>query len=127
MRTEWRTVALRALGALFFAVGAIGIVVPLLPTTIFWIAAAACWANSAPALRERLLAHPRFGPALRDWSEHGIMSRRAKVFAIGGMGTSYAASAWALGLATDTALLIGAPIAVTAGWIATRRERRESR
>lgn len=62
--------------------GVIGAFVPVMPTTVFLILAAACYARGNPALHRRLLAHPRFGPALRDWEEHRAMSARAKVAAV---------------------------------------------
>lgn len=54
LRARTTTIALRVGGALFFAVGAVGIVVPLLPTVVFWILAVWCWSVSAPAWSERL-------------------------------------------------------------------------
>jgi uncharacterized membrane protein YbaN (DUF454 family) len=62
--------------------GVVGAFVPVMPTTIFLILAAACYARGNPLLHQRLLAHPRFGPALRDWEEHRAMSPRAKATAI---------------------------------------------
>jgi uncharacterized membrane protein YbaN (DUF454 family) len=40
----------------------------------------AAWAGSRgwPQLEAWLLAHPRFGPPIRQWREHGAVSRRAK-------------------------------------------------
>jgi hypothetical protein len=116
-------VGLRAAGALFFAVGAVGIVVPLLPTVVFWILAVWCWSVSAPAWSERILAHPCFGPTIRDFVEHRLMRRRAKVLAIATMAAGYAASVWMTGLDVATAVLVGCPLALVALYLATRRER----
>ena len=97
---------------------------PVLPTTVFLIAAAACYARGNPALERRLLAHPAFGPALRDWREHRAMSLRAKVLAIGmvviGIGTSvlFAVEAAWLRVALSA---IGAGLVVFLLLIKTRR------
>ena len=66
----------------FVALGLVGAVLPVMPTTVFLILAAACYARGSPALHHRLLAHPRLGPPLRDWEEHRAMSLRAKLLAI---------------------------------------------
>jgi len=81
----------RSLGVFFFALGSIGIGVPLLPTVIFWILAAIFFARSDPELRDRIFNHPKFGPTVRDYLEAGALSLRAKVFAVCGItgGTSF--------------------------------------
>jgi uncharacterized membrane protein YbaN (DUF454 family) len=61
----------------------------LLPTTIFLILAAWCFGRASPALRQRLLAHPRFGQALRAWEEHGAVSARGKRAAVLAMALSW--------------------------------------
>lgn len=61
-----------------FATGIVGIFVPGLPTTVFILIAAYAAARGSHRLRARLLAHPVFGPAIRDWEASGAVSRRAK-------------------------------------------------
>jgi len=73
------------IGCLMVALGVIGAFVPLMPTTIFLIIAAACFARSSPRLEAWLLNHPQFGPGLRDWRAHGAISKRAKLMACCGM------------------------------------------
>jgi uncharacterized membrane protein YbaN (DUF454 family) len=97
-------------------------VVPLLPTVVFWILAVWCWSVSAPAWSERILAHPRFGPTIRDFVEHRLMRRRAKVLAIATMAAGYAASVWMTGLDVATAVVVGVPLALVALYLATRPE-----
>ena len=67
-----------AAGVLSFAIGAIGAVLPLLPTVPFMLLAAFCFARGSQRFHLWLLEHPRFGPAIRNWQTHGAISRRAK-------------------------------------------------
>ena len=77
------------LGWTCVALGFVGVWVPLLPTTIFLIVAAWAFARSSPELRQWLLTHPRFGPSLANWFEHGMISPRAKASAATLMAVSY--------------------------------------
>lgn len=70
------------IGLFFVAIGVIGIFVPGLPTTIFLIAAAACFANSSPWLHNWLISHSWFGPIIRNWQETRSIPRKAKIIAL---------------------------------------------
>ncbi|MEM9607420.1 MAG: YbaN family protein [Actinomycetota bacterium] len=69
-------------GAVCVAVGAVGIIVPGLPTTIFFIGAAAAFSRSSPRLEAWVLSLPTIGPAVRDYRAGLGMPRRAKIVAI---------------------------------------------
>ena len=51
-----------SLGLLCVALAVIGVVLPLLPTVPFLLAAAFCFANSSERLHNWILAHKRFRP-----------------------------------------------------------------
>lgn len=71
-----------------FVAGAIGAVLPVMPTTVFWLGAVACFARSHPAMAERLLAHPVFGPVLQRYRDHGVIDSRGKRVALSALGVS---------------------------------------
>lgn len=65
-------------GWIFVGVAALGAVLPLLPTTIFLLLAAACFARGSERFYRWLLDHRHFGPLVRDWREHRTIPRSAK-------------------------------------------------
>ena len=73
-----------ALGLGSTALGLIGAVVPLMPTTIFLIIAAYCFSRSSERLEAWLLGHRHFGPTLIAWRRDGAIGRRAKIAACTG-------------------------------------------
>lgn len=79
------------IGFVFLGLGLIGAVLPLLPTTIFLILAAAAFAKSSPRLEAWILAHPVFGDPVRRWRDRGAIAPHAKALALGGMTLGYGA------------------------------------
>ncbi|MEO0999273.1 MAG: YbaN family protein [Pseudomonadota bacterium] len=73
------------LGSLSVALGAVGMVLPLLPTEPFLLLAAFAFARSSPRLHDWLIAHPRFGQPILDWRARGAISVRVKWIATGTM------------------------------------------
>lgn len=78
------------LGLVLMSIGIIGLWVPLLPTTVFMIGAAACFARSSPRLYAYLTEHKQFGPPLRQWFDEGAISKTGKAAALFGMGLGMA-------------------------------------
>ena len=71
-----------SLGSLFVGLGAIGVIVPGLPTTPFLILAAACYIRSSQRLYDWLISNKRFGPYLKDYREGKGIPRKAKKLAV---------------------------------------------
>ncbi len=80
-----------ALAWVFVGLGAIGVVLPILPTTPFMLLALGCFARSSPRFHRWLYNHKYFGPSLQRWREHRVIPRRVKVFAISTMAVSLGA------------------------------------
>jgi uncharacterized protein len=66
------------IGALATTLGTIGIFVPLMPTTCFLIVAVWAFSKSNPALSQRILHHPRFGPTISNWMTYKSINRKTK-------------------------------------------------
>ena len=79
-------------GIVALALGLIGIVVPVLPTTPFVLLAAACFARSSQRLHDAMLAHRIAGPIIHEWQTHRAMPRKAKRVAYGLMLLSFGSS-----------------------------------
>lgn len=67
------------IGIICVAAGALGVVVPGLPTTPLLLAASWLFYRSSPALQRRLLAS-RLGIYIRNYERRGGMMRRTKVW-----------------------------------------------
>ncbi|GHA48293.1 hypothetical protein GCM10008927_11680 [Amylibacter ulvae] len=73
MRNLW-TLA----GFVMVALGAIGAVLPLLPTTVFMIMAAFCFAKGSDRAHAWLMNHSIFGKAIQDWQRNGAIAPKSK-------------------------------------------------
>lgn len=69
-------------GLLSVAIGGVGVVVPGLPTTVFFIVAAACFSRSSPRFEQWVLNLPKIGRTVRDYRAGLGMPRRSKVIAV---------------------------------------------
>jgi uncharacterized protein len=63
-------------------IGTVGIFVPLLPTTPFYLLAAACFFRSSDRLYRWLIGNKWCGPYIRNYREHRAIPRHAKILAL---------------------------------------------
>ena len=70
------------LGFTFVGLGFIGIVIPGMPTTVFMILAAACFAKSSPKFEQWILDLPGIGRLVQDHRDGLGMPQKSKAIAI---------------------------------------------
>ncbi|MEJ2426437.1 MAG: YbaN family protein [Candidatus Thiodiazotropha sp.] len=109
-------------GWLLFAMGLVGIFLPVMPTTVFWIGAVWCWSRSAPHLTRRILSHPRFGQPVQLFIDHGMMTRNSKKMAVFGIFAGYLLLHLLGNPSGLVSLLLGLTLAAIAVWLWRRPE-----
>ena len=103
----------RLFGFVFLGLGALGIVLPLLPTTPFVLLSAACFARSSERWHRWLLANETFGPMIRNWEDNRCISCRVKTIGIltmvlvGGYSIFFAVESNGLKIAGGVLMLTG--------------------
>jgi len=70
------------LGSLSLGVGIVGIFVPGLPTTVFLLGAAACYARSSDRMYDWMLEHRVFGKYIKNYRKHKAMPIKSKIIAL---------------------------------------------
>lgn len=68
-------------GCLSLALGLIGVVLPLLPTTPFVLLAAFFFSRSSEKLHNKLLNNKVFGELIKRWEQEGTIPLKAKLLA----------------------------------------------
>ncbi|WP_371515092.1 YbaN family protein [Stappia sp. TSB10P1A] len=120
-RAAWAVrLGYRVLGGLLVAIGVIGAFLPLLPSTIFFIGATACFARSSPSLEAWLLEHPRFGPGIRAWRDEKAIRPRAKIAALSGMAFGYAVFLISASPSLRLAVVVSVVLMACATYVASR-------
>src|SRR5688572_16373006 len=113
-----------AAGVVLVAVGAVGIFVPLLPTTIFLLLAAACFGKSSPGAYRWLTTNRWFGPILRDYHEDRGATLRTKMMSIVTLWLGLALAIWLIGNPWVDLALVVVGAAVSAHLVRLRTVRR---
>jgi uncharacterized membrane protein YbaN (DUF454 family) len=98
---------LAGLGIALVGVGAVGVFLPGLPTTIFLLGASWCFARSCPWLEERLIRVPLFRPFLGYLDNGTAMPRSAVVVTLVIMWTAITTSAVIVNLGAEPRRALG--------------------
>jgi len=117
----WVRYALMGLGLTSLGLGVVGIFLPVMPSTVFFIIALWSFSKSSVRMHQWLYTHEHFGPTLQAWHHHRLIPKRAKYLAVSCMALSvvivalFVAETWMLPTA------IAAILAPIAGYIITRK------
>ncbi|MGA0605205.1 YbaN family protein [Phenylobacterium sp. VNQ135] len=98
-----RVLIYRGIGLIALGLAAIGVALPVMPTTVFLLIAVWAFARGSPEWAERLRQHPTYGEFIRNWEERGAIPTRAKILAV----TMMTASVGVVALATRNAWIVG--------------------
>ena len=80
-----KRIVLLSVGFIALGLGALGAVLPVLPTTPFLLLAAACFAQSSERWHQWLLQNRYAGPVIRDWEDNRCVSWKTKLVALSSM------------------------------------------
>jgi uncharacterized membrane protein YbaN (DUF454 family) len=111
VRGCWNAAGLAACG-----VGFVGLLVPGLPSTVFFILATACFSRGRERLRKWVLSLPKIGPLVRDYNEGLGMPLSAKCWAVGIMAVCVTLGSFAMPRGWPVILAFSAA-ALGASWI----------
>jgi uncharacterized membrane protein YbaN (DUF454 family) len=83
-----------SLGWVCVALGFIGAVLPVMPSTVFFVMAAACFARSSPRFERWILELPGVGQLVKDYRSGMGMPRRVKWYVVTIIALAVSLSAW---------------------------------
>ncbi len=119
--TRWVYVAL---GSLLVGIGILGIFLPLLPSTVFFLGAAGLYGRSSPRAYRWLTTNRWFGRHLRDYKEQRGATVGAKVWSIATLWIGIGVSEYFLDLPWVQLLLVAIGVGVTIHLVTLRTIRR---
>ncbi|KPQ29214.1 MAG: hypothetical protein HLUCCX14_06745 [Marinobacter excellens HL-55] len=112
----------RILAYISIGIAAVGLILPLLPTTPFVLLAAYFASKGSPAFALWLEDHPKFGPAIVQWRHRRAIPVTAKVLACSMMVLSWTMLVW-LGSPAFVLTVSGLFMLSVAGYLLTRPSR----
>lgn len=74
-----KKIILVSVGSITLVLGTLGLFIPLLPTTPFWLVTAWCYIRSSDRLYKRVMANKCFGSYIKDYVEDKAIPMQAKI------------------------------------------------
>ena len=109
------------LGWCFFGLGAVGAVVPGLPTVPLMLVALWAFSRSSQRFHDWLYDHSLFGPPLQQWRSHRVIPLKAKILAVATMTASLLYMMFFTDMVDWLKALVVAFMLVGAGYILSQR------
>ena len=107
-----RRALLLIVGSVALALGVVGIVLPVLPTTPFLLLAAACYARSSTRLYHWLRGQPSLGPIVSEWRATRSLPAGVKTRALIAVAVAFAISIYLVDVTMLRLLLAAVGIVV---------------
>ena len=101
------------LGTICLAIGIVGIFTPILPTTPFFLLAAACYLRSSARFHSWLMNNRVFGSYIRNYTEGRGIPIKVKLFTIVLLWVTIGISMWAVANVIVTVVLLCVAVGVT--------------
>ena len=111
-------------GTICVAIGLVGIVVPILPTTPFLLLAAACYLRSSQRFYNWLMNNRWFGTYIRNYIEGRGIPLKVKLFTIALLWAAIGMSIWLVANLVVTIVLLVIAAAVTLHIILIRAKKK---
>lgn len=116
---HYRKAGFRILAYIAVMLAAIGVVLPVLPTTPFVLLAAFFASKGSPEFASWLENHPRFGPIILQWRARRAVPASAKVLACSMMTLSWGVLFWG-GAKPLVLVIVGITLVAVACYLLTR-------
>lgn len=95
----------------------LGVILPGLPAFEFVLLAAWASARSSERLHDWIMSHRWFGPMLRNWRDHRVVSNKTKLAAAVSMGCALLLAAWSFSVHSWAFSGIAAGITIGLIWL----------
>ncbi len=115
-----------SLGSLLVGIGVLGIFLPLLPSTVFFLMAAGCYGKSSPGAYRWMTTNRLFGKHFREYKENRGATMGAKVMSIASLWIGIGLSEVFIDILWVRLLLLGIALAVTAHLMLLKTVRHEA-